>query len=261
MKERGPTRKGAFPNEGSPAKSTRFRRARLEVPPATAAKWLYALSILLFLCNLFVQISRYTLGHPNLRGLAQAFDLNGEGNVPALFSTLLLVSATALLALIASVARRERAPFARRWGALAVIFAYLAVDEAAQFHEKIALNVADLIGTGGYPAFYAWVLPFGVLMALVALAYLPFLRALAPRFRLVFVLAGAIYVGSALVLEIVDAEYTHVFGFDNLTHRLIYSFEEVGEMWGLILFIYGLLTYLHEQRVFVEAHFTRVSPA
>lgn len=259
MKERG-TRNEATgtPNDVSPARETSpVTHLRLETVPAAAAKWLFAVSIALLLCNLLVHLSHYVLGRANLRGFAPMFDLNGEANVPALFSTLLLVSATILLALITSVKRRTRAPLSRHWRALVVIFAYLAIDEAAQVHEKVALNVADLIGTGGYPVFYAWVLPFAVFVGLVGLAYRPFLRALAPRFRRIFLLAGGIYVGSSLGLEVVDARYTSVYGFDNLSHHLLYSLEEVGEMWGVILFIYGLLAYLREEQVLVEAHFTR----
>lgn len=245
------------PHAGSHEASdeTGLLRTRIEMPPGRVTRWLFSISVALLLCNLGVQISRYRLGHGNLRGLAPVFDLNGEANIPAFFSALLLVSATTLLALVARVERRREARFSRHWQILTVIFAYLAIDEAAQLHEKVALNVADLVGDGGYPAFYAWVLPFAIFVAILGVAYLPFLRTLAPRFRRIFIIAGLVYVGSALGLEVVDAGYTSLFGFDNLTHRLLYSAEEVGEMWGVILFIYGLLAYLREEGVFVETSF------
>ena len=229
---------------------------RIAVSPATTLRWLLLASLALLLCNLVVQVSHHMLGHPNLRGFAAAFDLNGEGNVPALFAALLLVTATVLLALIASLTQQRGAPFARHWQALAVIFAYLAVDEAAQLHEKIGFNVAQLIDTRGVPAFYVWVLPFGVLVALFGVIYLPFVRALAPRLRLIVIGSGSMYVGAALGLEVVDAAYTRVFGFANLTHALIYSLEEVAEMWGIIFFIYGLLCFLREERAQLEARFS-----
>ena len=230
--------------------------ARIAVSPATAVRWLLLGSLALLACNLVVQISRHVLGRPNLRGFAAVFDLNGEGNVPALFATLLLLGAAVLLALIASLTRRRGAPFSRHWQALAVIFVYLAVDETAQLHEKIGLNAAELIDTHGVPSFYVWVLPFGAFVAIFALVYLPFVRALAPRLRRVVVGAGSLYVGAALGLEVIDAAYTRAFGFGNLTHALLYSLEEVAEMWGVILFIYGLLCWLGEARAELDVRFS-----
>src|SRR5690606_32380910 len=93
-----------------------------------------------------------------------------------------------------------------------------------------------------------WVLPFSVLVTVFVLAYLPFVRALAPRLRRITVGAGALYVGAAMGLEVVDAAYTRVYGFANLTHALLYSLEKVAEMWGVILFLYGLLCLLREEQ-------------
>lgn len=199
---------------------------------------------MLVLCNVIGQVSRYRLGRPHLRGFVDLFDLNVEANIPSFFSSLLLVIVTGLLGLIGTLERRRAARFAKHWSALAIIFAYLSVDEAAQLHEKIGFNVAEYVDTQGFPSFYAWVLPFSILVVVLGLAFLPFLRALPASLRTLFVAAGALYVGAALGLEIVDALYTRTHGYGNLSHALLYTTEEAGEMCGLILFIYALLSHL-----------------
>ena len=64
-------------------------------------------------------------------------------------------------------------------------------------------------------------------------------------------LAGGIYLGSALGLEFAEGYWATVYGKNNLTLRLIEAVEDVGEMFGLVVFLYALLSY-------IGTHFTEV---
>src|SRR5690606_35164649 len=89
--------------------------------------------------------------------------------------------------------------------------------------------------------YYGWVIPAGVLTALIGLAFLPFLRALPQRTRRRFVLAGLVYVGGALVMEAPLGLWAERHGADNLGYGLIDLVEESLELVGLNLFVLALL--------------------
>lgn len=81
------------------------------------------------------QLSKYLLGHGRLFGFVPLFDLNGEANIPAWFSAMGLLTASLLLALIASATRTTAGRYVRHWWGLALVFAYVSLDEAASIHE------------------------------------------------------------------------------------------------------------------------------
>jgi len=76
------------------------------------------------------------------------------------------------------------------------------------------------------------------------LAYLKFLLHLPRKTRDLFLLAGSIYVGGALGMEMVCGYYADAVGQRNLIYGLMASVEEILEMVGVIVFIYALLSYI-----------------
>ena len=56
-------------------------------------------------------------------------------------------------------------------------------------------------------------------------------------------MAGAVYVGGAIGMEMIGGFYQDVYGYD-LTYVLLQTIEEVGEMLGIVIFIYALCYYL-----------------
>jgi hypothetical protein len=62
-----------------------------------------------------------------------------------------------------------------------------------------------------------------------------------------FILAGTIYVGGALGMEMVNARYADLYGFKNLTYQLMTAVEEFLEMSGIAIFIYALMSYVATQ--------------
>jgi hypothetical protein len=62
--------------------------------------------------------------------------------------------------------------------------------------------------------------------------------------RRAFVLAGAIYIGGALGMEMIDGLYASLYGEKNLTYAFLTTIEETLEMLGIVVFLHTLLTYL-----------------
>jgi hypothetical protein len=170
------------------------------------------------------------------------FSLSVEANFPTWYSSLLLAACGVLLFAIAAGVRQSQGPFYRRWALLGAVFVYMSLDEAVELHEHLG-EIVDLHGV----LYFSWVVPAGILVLLLGLSYLPFLKHLPKRTRWRFVLAGAIYVGGALVLELPLGWWAERAGRHNVVYGLLDWVEETMEIVGATLFLLSLLGYLREQ--------------
>jgi hypothetical protein len=167
--------------------------------------------------------------------LVGLFSLSYEGNLPTWYSSSLLLACAVTLGAIAPGAPDGQG---RYWSLLAAVFGYLSIDEAVGLHEQ--LN--ELVHLGG-PLYFGWILPAGVAVALLGAAYLRFLLRLPPQTRRRFLLAGALYVGGALLMEIPLGLWTEAHGDGDLGYALIDFVEESLEMIGATLFLLALLRH------------------
>lgn len=177
--------------------------------------------------------------------LAGLFDLQGENNLPAIFSALLLLLASGLLLFIYRTS--HGAGQAHYWRLLSLLFFFLSLDEAFLVHESINIASGGLTpnNSGGWFG-WAWVIPYGVATLLVSLYFLRFLIQLPRKTARLFVLSGGLYVFSALCLEMFESFLITNWGW-SLLFRVVSDAEEVLEMAGVILFLYALLDYLSPQ--------------
>ncbi|WP_460640061.1 hypothetical protein [Larkinella harenae] len=169
--------------------------------------------------------------------------VDGELNVAAFFSTFLLLVSSALLWLERSIEKgdiRQR----QRWFGLALIFLVLALDEAISLHELLNLFKMQSFLPSSKFLHWTWVVPGMVFVTLVFIFYVPFLQRLPRRTAGFMVLAGGLYVGGAIGVEMVGASFAAEEGVFSLTYNLIAHLEELLEMCGLITFIYALLNHL-----------------
>ncbi|WP_027949435.1 hypothetical protein [Haliea salexigens] len=180
------------------------------------------------------------------------FNLNLEANIPTLFSSLQLLLAAVLLAGIAYGHRKQQESFLL-WYVLATIFVFLAIDETAALHENLTVYVRTTLGTSGY-FYYAWVIPYGIIAALVAGLFARFLIRLPRRSGLYFAGSGTLYLAGALGVEMLGGKYISSPGAEELTYTIIYTLEESLEMVGIAFFIYALLDYV--TREFVQLNYS-----
>ena len=79
--------------------------------------------------------------------ITRQFDLDGEQNVPALFSTMLCFINSALLFLIGQGCSGKDAAVSRRyWLSLGVLFCFLGIDENISIHEMLINFIHHRIG-------------------------------------------------------------------------------------------------------------------
>jgi hypothetical protein len=181
------------------------------------------------------------------------FDLDGEKNIPALYSSVTLLACAVLLAIITRVKKARREPFVFQWGFLAVVFLALAIDESIAFHESLHEPMVSLLNLSGW-LYAGWVVPVGGLMIVVLLVCLKFLIALPVRTRRLFIAAGVIYVTGAMLMEMAGASYLDAIGGTaaskddrGIVWSLFVTAEEVLEMAGVAVFIHALMSYISNE--------------
>lgn len=200
---------------------------------------------LVLLC-IVAQGLRFVGGYDVALGFVPQFALGMEYNIPTYFSALLLLSAAVLLAVITMAKRQQERERTFQWSLLAAIFFYLSVDEAAGLHELLNYPMSLVTETSGL-LYYGWVLPVLVAVFVFAVAYLRFLFDLPQTVRMLFAVAGVLYVGGALGMEMVGGLYADTYGAGNPTYATLATIEETLEMTGALVFVYALLRYARDE--------------
>ena len=191
-----------------------------------------------------VEMLQPVYGLSTQAGIVPFLSMSYEGNVPTFYTAVILMLDASLLALAALAAKKARERFVPHWWVLSLGFVYIAVDEVFSFHEA-AGGLLDLSGV----LYFSWVVPAALVVVLVGLAYVPFLRGLPARTRIRFLIAGAIYVGGAVGMELPLGYWTEKHGSHNLGYGLIDAVEEALEMLGLNLFLLWLVDHLAGKHV------------
>jgi len=157
------------------------------------------------------------------------FDLDEEESFGTWYSALLLFGTGQLLLVRGWLGRQRAEPFAGGWIGLGVIFHLLSLDEVVALHELLNSVLEDTSWTA-----------FGVaFLAVVALVYLRFLWHHRYDAAPWLILAGAVYVGGAVGMEIVSGSDVNSLGYNMLT-----AVEEGMEMAGVVVLAWYLVSRL-----------------
>jgi len=211
---------------------------------STLRRPLFALLFLIIAAGVAVEVLGLTLGLSTQSGLVPLFSLSYEGNVPTFYSAAILSWAAMLLALCAVEAKKSGAGYVPQWWILSLGFFYIAIDEVFSIHE-MAGGWANLSGV----LYFSWVVPAAVLVLVIGLSYVRFLQHLPRRTAIRFLIAGAIYVGGAVLMELPLGYWTEKHGTHNLGYGLIDAVEESLEMLGINLFNLWLIDHLADKNV------------
>jgi hypothetical protein len=171
--------------------------------------------------------------------LVEHLSLSYEGNVPTWFSSSLLLAC----AIAAGAIARDATTWRRHWWGVAVVFGYASMDEAAEIHE----HLGGLIGTHGV-LYFDWVVFAVAVLILLSVLYLRFVIALPRATRIGLIVAGILYVGGAVGMELPLGWWTERFGNEGLGYALIDWFEETFEMIGATLALLVLVRHRAEAR-------------
>ena len=219
-------------------------------PKKLFIKLLYCIGFLVF-ANILGMISKLVFGHPYCYGLIPMFDLDAEMNFPTFYSSLTLVFASVLLALIAACHKKAGESY-WYWGGLSIIFLFLSIDEFGSLHERFEEPFLRLLQTSGFLElskifFYAWVIPYGVAVIIFVILYSKFLFKLPRKTMVWFMISGILYVTGAGVLEVFGGIEDRLHSSNTFIYLFLCTIEEFLEMFGIAIFIYTLLSYINEQ--------------
>lgn len=210
------------------------------------AFWLWVTLLVLILAHATGLVMTYGFGHSHVYGLVPLFNLGLEGNVPTFVASLLLLASALLFLFLWRVDRTADGP-THVWLLLAAVFAFLSLDEFSMIHERLIDPVREALDVGGL-LFFAWIIPYAIIAGLVALAVVPTIWRLGPRFRVLFGLAATLYLSGAIGVEMLGGRYYEAHNeVVDLTYRLYQTVEESLEFAGVIVLIYTLLMLIAER--------------
>ncbi|WP_146898956.1 hypothetical protein [Cellulomonas aerilata] len=216
-----------------------------------------SISVLLSAVSLAIWLPWHDVESGPRFGLLQLTGVDREGGFPAWFSSGLLLACAASLGTVAEGVRRSGERRHWPWLLLAVAFTYLSMDEAVALHEQAIDPVQSALDLGG-PFFYGWVVVAIPAVVVLGVVLLPFLRSLEPWTRRAFLVAGALYVGGALGLEMVEGLIAEAGGRGSTAMQIAVTVEELLEMVGLTIFLAAVNE--HRRRYVERAHLLAVAP-
>ncbi|WP_457667335.1 hypothetical protein [Thiolapillus sp.] len=217
----------------------------VKIVPQRVFKVLLSIVIVLLVANVAGIVATYYFGHDYVFGFVPLFNLDMESNIPTLFSSVQLLLSGLLLFFISRLLKRKgEKSFA--WLFLSLIFLFLAVDETASLHESLIDPVRNTIHASGV-FYYAWVIPYGLLLLIFVASYIKFLLRLPRDIMLLFITSGMLYVTGALGFELLGGWYAERYGEVSVVYATLYTFEETLEMTAISLFIYSLLRYMADK--------------
>jgi hypothetical protein len=215
------------------------------------------IALILFLVVLFLTaaslIGQYYKTFPGIDPfwlkVINKLDLDLEdNNLPTWYQSGTLLLSAFLLTIIALVKKAERNMDFRYWAVLAIAFLYLSLDETVAIHEQLTLPLRHSFDLNGF--FYlSWVIPAGIFLLFFAVLNLKFLFRLPPLTRTLMIVAGAIYILGAVGIEMIGGKYLSATNnvpilVQDWNYVLLTTLEEFLEMFGIVIFIYTILSYL-----------------
>lgn len=213
---------------------------------------LLALASILANLLLFIRLENVWLAEVR-ESLIRLLDVDKEANLPTWFSSLLLAVSAMLALYIGTDHLTRQKSFAKHWLGLAVFLFYLSLDETAIIHEMAIKPLQFLTGAKGLLK-YAWIVPGGIVVLIFSGIYMRFVINLPSRVKILFILAASIYFGGALFIEALSGYFADLYGEAHLSYIITTTFEEIFEMSGVAILIYGLFIYLESRANPIRVH-------
>jgi len=173
------------------------------------------------------------------------FALDSEHSLPAWYESLTMAMASALLAIIAVLARHRDARNRAAWTLLAVVFLLMSIDESVSFHEVTITPLRNAFHLSGF-LYFSWVVLAAPVLIVLSIIFIPFLLRLPRHTAARFAIAGGLFVGGAFGLEFVGGYFVSTGGFESVPYKIAATCEESLEIIGMTLFVTSLLRHLAE---------------
>jgi hypothetical protein len=225
------------------------KRTRITLNSRNIVILLSTITILLVVAHLVTIAMPYIFEgfeHGLVRLLFSLFFLDGEGNVPAIFSTWLFLL-NAVIFLIVWKAACLSGDSHKIWLFLSSVFIFLALDESISIHERLIDPLRQALGATGI-FYYAWIIPYGVGVVLLAIIAIPVFWRMQKRIRFWFGLSAATYLVATIGLEMISGKYLVMMNEQkDIVWIFMVTVEESLEMVGLIILVYAQLLLLRDK--------------
>lgn len=201
--------------------------------------------VVLLACSIFLQSLKFVfhLQFTAMNFLIFLFNVDQERNIPTFFSVILLLSATWQLYSISIQKSEKKNKYRFHWWLMTILFFFVTADEFMATHEMISEIVRDKYHVTGF-LYYAWVIPFAMLVGGLTILYTPFIfRHLPKQTRNLMIVSAVLYIGGAIFMEMVGGYFYLQGGTENMTNAFLTTIEEGMEMTGIAVFIYTLSQY------------------
>ena len=222
---------------------------RITLYPRNIVIWLSTIAILLLAAHLITIAMPYIFEgfeHGFVRLLFSLFFLDGEGNVPAIFSTSLFLI-NAVLFLMVWKAAGLAGDSQKIWLFLSSLFVFLAIDESISIHERLIDPLRQALDATGI-FYYTWIIPYGIGIVLLSIFMIPVFWRMQKRIRFWFGLSAATYLFATIGLEMISGKYLVMMNEKkDIVWIFMITLEESLEMGGLIILVYALLLLLRHK--------------
>ncbi len=200
----------------------------LQTNPRSALFAFAAVFFLLLLGNVVAINLMFYLSQEWAQGLWPLFDFDGERNIPALFSSLGLMSCAFVLGLI-GVTRHRQNRGGYDWISLAAIFIFLAINRSVGLLEFSSLGL------------------LGATLLILCGLYARWFAQLSSASKRTFAIAGLSYLAGSFAVGMARTSHVAVNGADNVTFALLSTCQGSLELLAIGVFFYALLCSLTEQ--------------
>ena len=217
---------------------------QITLKPHAIQNVLARFAVFFIIASFVGQLLRIFTGHQRVYGFVSMFNLDKEYNFTSYFSMFILLSASMLLTLIVVLEKKRLGNFISNWVTLALGFLYISIDEIISLHEHLIIPLRKLLGTHAGVFYYAWIIPGITIIIILALYFYKFLLHLSRKARLTFCISGLIYITGAIGMEMLGGSHDEIYGTADITYLCFVTIEESLEIFGVIIFIGGLLDYL-----------------
>jgi hypothetical protein len=216
-----------------------------------ANKLLFGL-IFFELCLVLIYAADTLLGSPSW-SIQQLFDLDGESNIPAWFSSVQLFLIGLIFLLRSRQTNPDHSPSPLFFLMVSTGFIFLSVDEVVSIHEKISVIFKHVELMPRFKGDHGvWVFIYALIGLILFVATFRSLAAMWNRYRhatFIMAIGMGIVVLGGVILEVISYQFLRG-GSTPLLYSAEVAIEEFLEMSGASVTLYGaILLLLHESRV------------
>jgi hypothetical protein len=175
------------------------------------------------------------------------FDIGHEVNVPTFFSVVLffILSACALICGMYDRFLQKLKKDWTPWIFISVLLLFLSFDELAQVHEQLTYHTQNVLGGVSGLFYFAWVIPYGIILLLISFYLIPFLLKLSTTTKYTIIGGALVFVLGAIGMEMIGARFYEIGGVYHPGFIIGSSLEEFMEITGLLIAVWGLFQEVH----------------